>query len=313
MIYKQLGKTDLNVSRLCLGTNLFGAGYVSEDDIKVLIGKAIDLGINFIDTADVYNGGLSEQILGKAVSKNRQDFVIATKGGNPVGDRAEEFGLSKKYLTKALDASLRRLGMDYVDLYQVHLWDHDTPIEETVDVLDSFVRQGKVRYLGCSNFSASQLREALEVSTRRTWDRFESVQPIYNLIDRGIEAELLPLCVDVDVAVLPYQILMGGILTGAYKQSSPPSLNSHMASKHARGAKEKYWTDQGFSIAAKLGELSKESGYTTSQLMIAWTLNKKGITSVIVGSSKLQQLQENTLALSSDIPVDVLVALGNMN
>ena len=313
MIYKQLGKTDLNVSRLCLGTNLFGAGYVSEDDIKGLIGKSIDLGINFIDTADVYNGGLSEEIVGKAVSNNRQDFVIATKGGNPVGEQAKEFGLSKKYLTKALDASLRRLDMDYVDLYQVHIWDHDTPIEETIDVLDSFVKQGKVRYLGCSNFTASQLRQSLEVSSHNVWNRFESVQPIYNLIDRGIEPELLPLCVDVDIAVLPYQILMGGILTGTYKQNSLPPSNSHMASKHARGAKEKYWTDHGFSIAAKLGALSEESGYTTSQLTIAWALNKKGITSVIVGSSNLQQLQENSLTLSGDVSADVLLALDSIS
>ena len=306
MNYSQLGKTQLNVSRLCLGTNSFGAGYISERDISTLVAQSLSLGINFIDTADVYNDGLSEILVGRAVARNRHDFVLATKGGMPVGPDKSEYGLSRGHMTKALDASLQRLGTDYIDLYQVHLWDEETPIEETLEVLDSFVRQGKVRYIGCSNFSADQLQQSLEISNDNSWNTFSSVQPVFNLIDRDIEKRLLPLCANRDIAVLPYQILMGGILTGTYVQHSAPDSNTHMASKHAGAAMKKYWNERSFNMVAALAAISERTGYSATQLMIGWALNKESITSVIVGSTKIIQLEENFQVISECIPEDIL-------
>lgn len=312
MIYSKFGKTQLKVSRLCLGTNSFGAGYIAESDISTLVAQSLSLGINFIDTADVYNNGLSEILVGKAVAKNRHDFVVATKGGMPVGPSKKDYGLSKRHMTKAVDASLKRLATDYIDLYQVHLWDEETPIEETLEVLDSFVRQGKVRYLGCSNFSAEQLNASLEISKQNAWNSFSSVQPVFNLIDRDIEKQLLPSCANFDIAVLPYQILMGGILTGTYVQHVVPDSNTHMASKHAGTAMKKYWNERSFNIVGALKQIAERTGYTATQLLIGWALSKESITSVIVGSTKIKQLEENIEVISKDIPEDILALVDDL-
>ena len=306
MDYVRLGRTGLKVSKICLGTNMFGAGYVDDERAIGVVNKAYEVGINFIDTADAYHSGLSEHVVGKAVKGHRQDFVIGTKGFVPTGTGPNDSGLSRKHLIDAVDGSLRRLNTDYIDLYQVHYWDPDTPLEETLGTLDGFVRQGKIRYLGCSNHAAWQLCRALWVSDKHDLERFESVQPEYNFARREIERELFPLCEDQQVGVIPYQVLMAGILTGAYDPSGVPPEDSHMTSRHAERAKNTYWNDNTFSMVDKLKTISAELGYDPAQIVIAWTLSKPAVTSVIVGSSRDEQIVKNAEASEIALPPEIL-------
>ena len=248
MEYVRLGRSGLKVSRVCLGTNMFGAGYVEDDRAVSVIDAALDAGVNFIDTADAYNAGHSEVVVGKAVRTRRHQFVVATKGFIATGDGPNDIGLSRKHLIDAVESSLRRLGTDYIDLYQVHYFDPDTPLEESLGTLDDMVSAGKIRYIGCSNFAAWQLTKALWVSDKRGYERFESVQPEYNLGKRDIEGELFAACDDQGVGVIPYQIFMGGVLTGRYDPNAVPPDDSHMASRHAQRAKDTYWNDRTFGM-----------------------------------------------------------------
>ena len=309
MEYAGLGRTGLKVSRICLGTNMFGAGYVDDRRAIGVIDRAHECGINFIDTADAYHDGLSERVVGRAVKGRRHDFVIGTKGFIPTGPGVNDRGLSRKHLVAAVEASLRRLDSDYIDLYQVHYWDPDTPLEETLGTLDEMVRQGKIRYLGCSNFAAWQLGKALWTSDKLRLERFESVQPEYNFSRREIERELFPLCLDQRVSVIPYQLLMGGVLTGSYRQDSGPSADSHMASRHAQRAKDTYWTDESFKKAERLRSMATETGYEPAQLVIAWALSKPAVTSVIVGASRPEQVTRNADASSIELSADLLERL----
>lgn len=309
MEYAGLGRTGLKVSRVCLGTNMFGAGYVDDRRATGVIDRAYECGINFIDTADAYHDGLSERVVGRAVKGRRHDFVIGTKGFIPTGPGVNDRGLSRKHLVAAVEASLRRLDSDYVDLYQVHYWDPDTPLEETLGTLDEMVRQGKIRYLGCSNFAAWQLGKALWASDRLRLERFESVQPEYNFGRREIERELFPLCLDQQVSVIPYQLLMGGVLTGRYRQESGPSVDSHMASRHAQRAKETYWTGESFEKAERLREMAGETGYEPAQFVIAWALSRPAVTSVIVGASRPEQVTRNAEASTIKLSADLLERL----
>ena len=309
MEYAGLGRTGLKVSRVCLGTNMFGAGYVDDRRAIGVVDRAYERGINFIDTADAYHDGLSERVVGRAVKGRRHDFVIGTKGFIPTGPGVNDRGLSRKHLVAAVEASLRRLDSDYVDLYQVHYWDPDTPLEETLGTLDEMVRQGKIRYLGCSNFAAWQLGKALWASDRLLLERFESVQPEYNFSRREIERELFPLCLDQQVSVIPYQLLMGGVLTGRYRQESGPSADSHMASRHAQRAKETYWTGESFEKAERLRSMAAETGYEPAQLVVAWALSKPAVTSVIVGASRPEQVARNAEASTTKLSGDLLERL----
>ena len=284
---------------------MYGTGYVDDDRAESVILKCLDEGINFFDTADVYHSGLSEQVVGKALKGRRSEAVIATKGFAPMGPGVNDRGLSRKHLIDAVDASLTRLGTDYIDLYQVHGWDPDTPLEETLWTLDNLVRQGKIRYLGCSNFAAWQLIKALWVSDKRGLLRFESVQPPYNFGRRDQEAELFPLCEDQQVAVLPFQVLMGGILTGRYDADREPPADSHMASLHAEGAKQRYWDRDRFDMARRVTAIADELGHEPTQVVIAWALSRPAITSVIVGASRPEQVASN--AAAADITLDQTV------
>ena len=306
MNYVNLGRTGLKVSRVCIGTNMFGAGYVDDDRALAVIEKAYDQGINFIDTADAYHAGLSEGVVGRGIKGRRHDFVIGTKGFVPTGPGVNEKGLSRKHLIEAVEASLRRLDTEYIDLYQVHYWDPDTPIEETLRTLDDLVHQGKVRYLGCSNFAAWHLAKALWASDKHGFERFESVQPEYNFTRREIEGELFPLCLDQQVSVIPYQLLMGGVLTGAYQQERGPVDDSHMASRHAQRAKDTYWNDESFTKVDELKTMSEETGYEPTQLVLAWALSKPAVTSVIVGSSRPEQIVKNAEASTITLSPDAL-------
>ena len=281
---------------------MYGTGYVDDDRAESVILKCLDEGINFFDTADAYHSGLSEQVVGRALKGRRSEAVIATKGFAPMGPGVNDRGLSRKHLIDAVDASLTRLGTDYIDLYQVHGWDPDTPLEETLWTLDNLVRQGKIRYLGCSNFAAWQLIKALWVSDKNGLLRFESVQPPYNFSRRDQEEELFPLCEDQQVAVLPFQVLMGGILTGRYDGDREPPANSHMAALHAQGAKRRYWDTGRFDMAQRVKAIADELGHQPTQVVIAWALSRPAITSVIVGASRPEQVVSN--AYATDIRLD---------
>ncbi len=309
MEYVNLGRTGLKVSRVCLGTNMFGAGYVDDRRAVSVVDQAIECGINFIDTADAYNDGHSERVVGMAVKSRREDFVIASKGFVPTGPGVNDKGLSRKHLVHAVESSLRRLGTDYIDLYQVHFWDPDTPLHETLRTLDGLVQQGKIRYLGCSNFAAWQLCRALWVSDKLGIERFESVQPEYNLGKRDIEQELLPLCDDQQVSVIPYQLLMGGLLTGAYDRDAGPADDSHMASRHAQRAKDTYWTDATFDMVDGLVAIAAEVGCEPAQLSLAWALTRPAVASVIVGASRPEQAVSNAAAAAIRLDEDVMARL----
>ena len=312
MNYVRLGGSGLKVSRVCVGTNMFGAGYVDDARAVSVIDAAFDAGINFIDTADAYNGGHSEVVVGKAVSSRRDDFVVATKGFIATGDGPNDVGLSRKHIMDAVEASLRRLDTDYIDLYQVHYFDPETPPEETLKTLDDLVRQGKIRYIGCSNFAAWQLMRALWVSDKNGFERFESVQPEYNLGKRDIEDELFDACDNQDVGIIPYQIFMGGVLTGRYTAESPPPSNSHMASRHAQRAKDTYWNDRTFNMVDALKATAAELEISVPKLLITWTLSKPQITSVIVGASRPEQAQSNAEAVSIELPKEIVARLDSL-
>ncbi len=297
MDYVGLGRTGLRVSRLCLGTNMFGAGYVDDDRAKTVIHAALDAGVNFVDTADIYHNGLSERVVGAAVAGRRDSVVLATKGGFPMGDGPNKRGLSRSHLTRAVDASLSRLGTDYIDLYQVHLWDPDTPPEETMRALDDAVTAGKIRYVGCSNYSGWQLVRALWASDAGGRVRFETTQPPYSLVHRDIEEELVPACLAEGVAILPYQVLAGGVLTGTYDPGVPPPADSHMASALAGTARSRYWNAATFEVAERVRAVAGEIGRSPTQVALAWAAHMPGITSLVVGSSRPEQVRANVEAL----------------
>lgn len=309
MEYTPLGRTGLQVSKVCVGTNMFGADYVEDDRAISVVHAALDNGVNFIDTADAYNGGRSEEVVGKAVKGNRSDYVVATKGFIAMGPGQNDKGLSRKHLMDAVEGSLRRLDTDYIDLYQVHYWDPVTPLEETLGTLDDLVHQGKIRYLGCSNFAAWQLCRALWVSDKNGFQRFESFQPEYNFGKRDIETEMFPLCEDQDVGIIPYQILMGGVLTGTYDRATDPGSDTHMASRHAERAKNTYWTDENFDRVDRMRSIASDLGCDVPQLVMAWVLSKPVITSVIVGSSRPEQVAKNAQAVEVKPSADVLQIL----
>ena len=309
MDYVRLGRSGIKVSRVCVGTNMFGAGYVDDDRAISVIDAAFDAGINFIDTADAYNSGHSEVVVGRAVSGHRHDFVVATKGFIATGPGPNDVGLSRKHLIDAVEASLNRLKTDYIDLYQVHYFDPDTPLEESLQTLDDLVREGKIRYIGCSNFAAWQLMRALWVSDKHGFERFESVQPEYNLGKRDIEDELFAACSDQSVGIVPYQIFMGGVLTGRYSPEAPPPSDSHMASRHAQRAKDTYWTDRTFEMVNVLKEAASNLEVSVPQILIAWTLSRPQITSVIVGASRPEQAESNARAVSVQLPDEMVARL----
>ncbi len=290
MQYKKLGRTGLKVSALCLGTMTFGA-QVEETEALKIIGKALEDGVNFFDTSNAYVQGKSEEIVGKALKKERQSVVLATKVSLRIGPGVNDSGLSRKHIMRGVEDSLRRLGTDYIDLYYAHMPDHDTPIEETLRALDDLVRQGKVRYIACSNFHAWRLCKALWVSDLRNLARFDCVQSPYNLLTRDIENELLPLCASEGVGVCVYNPLAAGLLTGKHDPNKPPAEGTRFAL--AQGYYQRYWSDINFKAVASLGKIAKEHDRSLAQFALAWILSNETITSPICGASSVKQLEEN--------------------
>jgi aryl-alcohol dehydrogenase (NADP+) len=300
----KFGQTGLTVSRLVLGTMTFGLQTDEETSIKIL-DTAAEAGINFLDTADVYplGGGLStagrtEEIIGRWLKGKREHFIIATKAVGKVGPAPWNQGSSRKHILDAIDASLRRLGTDYVDLYQLHSDDASTPLDETLEALDTIVHAGKVRCIGVSNFLAYRLARALGRADVRPLTRFVSIQPRYNLLFREIERELLPLAQEEGLAVIPYNPLAGGLLTGKHKQAAGPTAGTRFTlGAAAERYQERYWHDREFNTVEELRTVADLAGLSLTTLALAWVLANPIITAPIIGASRPEQLIDSLKAV----------------
>ncbi|HZZ81391.1 MAG TPA: aldo/keto reductase [Gemmataceae bacterium] len=312
----RMGRTGLKVSEICLGTMTFGY-QCDEKTSFAIMSKAADHGVYFIDTADVYpvppsleTAGRTEEIVGRWLKGQRDHFVLATKCRMKVGPDANDEGLSRRHIIKSVDESLRRLQTDYIDLYQPHMFDTDTPLDETMRALDDVVRQGKVRYLGCSNFAAWQVALSLGVSMAHDWARFDCVQPRYNLLHRDIEAELMPLCRDQGLGVIAYNPLAGGFLTGKYQslEASPPEKTRFTLGKTGDLYRERYWQQAQLEAVQALNGFLQPRGKSLLQSAIAWVLAQPGITSAIVGASKPEQLDASLAAVNVKLDAEEMDA-----
>jgi aryl-alcohol dehydrogenase-like predicted oxidoreductase len=301
----RLGRTGLTVSRLALGTMTFGL-QTEEPVAQQILAKAASAGINFLDTADVYplGGGLdtvgrTEEILGRWLRGQRHSFVLATKAVGKMGPQPWNQGASRKHLLDAIDASLRRLQTDYVDLYQLHFDDPSAPIDETLEALDAIVKSGKARYVGASNFLAYRVATALGRSELKGWARFVSLQPRYNLLFREIERELLPLALEEGVGVIPYNPLAGGLLTGKHVAGAAPTSGTRFTlGAAAERYQERYWNDRAFATVQSLQRLAAEAGVSLTTLSVAWTLAHPAITAPLLGASRPDQLDDSLAAVS---------------
>jgi aryl-alcohol dehydrogenase-like predicted oxidoreductase len=278
---------------------MFG-GPADEAASHRILGAALDRGVNFFDTANMYTGGESERIVGRFLADRRDRVVLATKGRQPIGEGPNDRGASRVHLIRALEESLRRLATDYVDLYYVHAPDATTPTDETLRTLDDMVRQGKTRYVACSNYRAWQLCESLWTSDRLNLERFVCVQPLYNLVNRDIEVELLPLCQRFGVGVVSYSPLARGILTGKYARGEPPPPDSR-AARNDKRMREAEWREASLHIAQELAAHCQAKGAAPSQFALAWCLANRIVTSVIVGPRTLEQFEDNLACLEVTI------------
>jgi aryl-alcohol dehydrogenase-like predicted oxidoreductase len=290
--YRQLGRSGLRVSTIGLGTNRFGIR-VDQPGVNAIVDTALGLGINFFDTADVYQEGRSEESLGVALKDRRKSVLLATKVFNKTGQGPNDYGASRHHIMEGLEASLRRLQTDYIDLYQIHRWDEDTPIEETLRALDDLVTAGKVRYVGASNFAAWQLARANLLAELRGWTPFVSVQPHYHMFERGIEQELVPYCKGYGVGILPYFPLAGGFLTGKYKRGEQAPAGSRGESSDYV---QKYMTDAGYARLEQLTAWAGERDKSMGELAHSWLLAQPQVSSVISGATSAEQVEANARA-----------------
>ena len=306
MQYRRLGSTGLMVSELSLGCMTFGRE-LDEVGSREIINRFLEAGGNFIDTADVYESGLSEEITGRAIKGGRRDeVVLGTKVRFPMGEGPNDVGLSRNHVISGCEASLRRLGTDYIDLYQVHLWDAVTPLEETLSALTDLVREGKVRYIGVSNFTGWQLMKSLYVSELKGFERFVSLQPQYSLVERNIEREVLPVCLEEGLGVIPWGPLGGGFLSGKYRRGENPPEDSRIA-----GAPDEYeesWAkrnvERNWRTLDVVGEISEETGRSYAQIALNWLLRQEGITAPIIGARRLDQLEDNLRAAGWELSLE---------
>jgi 1-deoxyxylulose-5-phosphate synthase len=303
MQYTSFGKTGLKVSRLVLGTMTFGLQTDEKESVRIL-DKAAEAGINFIDSADVYplGGGLStvgatESIVGRWLKGKRQRFILATKAVGKVGPRPWDQGSSRKHLVEALDQSLHRLGTDYIDLYQLHSDDAETPLDEAVETLDLLVRSGKVRYVGISNVLAYRLALSLGKQDARRLHRYASVQPRYNLLYRETEREILPLAQEAGLAVIPYNPLAGGLLTGKHKPGSPTDGTRFTLGSAGPRYQDRYWHEKEFASVQALAKAASEAGVPLATAAIAWVLAHPAVTAPIIGASRAEQLDASLAAV----------------
>jgi 1-deoxyxylulose-5-phosphate synthase len=319
MQHVRLGRTGLQVSRICLGTMTFGL-QIDEAPARAVLDKAADLGVTFLDTADVYplGGDLStvgrtEEIVGRWLQGKRADYVVATKCFGPTGRNRWDMGNSRRHIMDAIDASLRRLQTDFIDLYQLHFDDPGVPLDETIGALDDLVRVGKVRYIGCSNFLAYRLARALGRSEAQGWTRWVSVQPRYNLLFREFERELFPLCLDEGIGVIPYNPIAGGMLSGKHDRSKPPDEGTRFTlGNAAQTYQDRYWHDNVFDTVDELVKIASDAGIPLPTLAVAWTLRHPAITAPIVGASRPEQLDATIAGADTKLDQDLVDRLNEV-
>jgi aryl-alcohol dehydrogenase-like predicted oxidoreductase len=308
MDYVRLGSTGLKVSRLGLGTMTYGTPawrpwVLDESASRPFLKRAIERGINFFDTADMYSRGVSEQVVGRALKEfaKRDEIVLATKVFYPVEEHANSRGLSRKHIMSAIDASLRRLGMDYVDLYQIHRFDQHTPIEETLEALHDVVKAGKALYIGASSMYAYQLAKMLATQEKHGWTRFVSMQNHYNLVYREEEREVLPLCREEGIGVIPWSPLARGFLAGNRKRGVKDATQREAHDQYGHSL---YYTEADYDIADRVTQVAREKGVLPIQVALAWVVNQPGITAPIIGASRLEQLDQLIDGLSIRLTAD---------
>ncbi|MCI0551169.1 MAG: aldo/keto reductase [Anaerolineae bacterium] len=309
MQYTNLGKTGMKVSRLCLGMMSYGSKkwrewILEEEESKPFIKRAFDAGINFFDTADVYSLGESERVTGnilKGLGVRRENIVVATKVNGQMSDDINDKGLSRKHIMVSIDKSLQRLQMDYVDLYQIHRWDYETPIEETMEALNDVVRAGKARYIGASSMFAWQFAKSLHVCEAHGWTKFISMQNHYNLVYREEEREMIPLCQDQGIGLLPWSPMARGFFAGDRKRDGGGETSRANSDPFAKGL---YFRDEDFTVADCAAEVAKERGVTASQIALAWVLNKPYVHSPIIGATKMDHLDQAIAALEIKLSDD---------
>ena len=310
MEYRQLGKSGLRVSEISLGSWLTYGGSVEEERARACIRRAFELGVNFFDTANVYRRGDAERIVGEALRDiDRDDYVLATKVFFPMGEGPNDRGLSRKHIMEQCERSLRRLGVDYVDLYQCHRFDADTSLEETLRALDDLVTQGKVLYVGVSEWSADQLDEARRIQADLGLDPLVSNQPQYSLLYRAIEDEVIPLSRKLGIGQVVWSPLAQGVLTGKYAPGEEPPPDSRAAHPQDRDFMALFMEDRVLERVQRLKPLAEEAGVTLAQLALAWVLRKPTVASAIVGASRPEQVEENVAAATIEIDDDVLAAI----
>ena len=314
MEYTRLGGTGLKISRLCLGAMTYGSKkwrewVLEEEESRPFLRRALEVGINFFDTADVYSNGVSEEILGRALKDfgpSRDRLVIATKVHGPMGDDPNQRGLSRKHILHSIDASLKRLGTDYVDLYQIHRFDYETPIEETLAALDDVVRAGKALYIGASSMYAWQFAKMLCAADRLGLARFVSMQNHYNLIYREEEREMLPLCREEGIGVIPWSPLARGFLAGNRR---PGDYGETIRAKTDEYAQKMYYQPSDFAVVERVTAIARQRGVSNAQVALAWLLAKPGVTAPIIGASKMQHLDDALAALTLKLDEAELRAL----
>jgi len=313
MKFTNLGNTGLKVSRLCLGCMTYGSSQwrpwiLDEEASRPFFKRAIEAGINFFDTADMYSLGASEEVTGRALRDfgNRDELVIATKVFFPMTSGPNMGGLSRKHIMSAIDASLRRLGLDYIDLYQIHRLDPATPFEETLEALHDLVKSGKVRYIGASSMFSWQFAKMLHISDSHGWTRFVSMQPHYNLVYREEEREMLPLCIDEGIGVIPWSPLARGFLAGNRTRDKQGDTSRAQTDDYAH---QMYYTDSDFTIVERVVELARRRGVAAAQVALAWILHRPGVTAPIVGASKLEQLEQSIAAVELELSAEELAFL----
>ena len=321
MDYVRLGKTGLKVSRLCLGCMTYGSPkwrewILDEQASRPYFRQALDLGINFFDTADVYSIGASEEVTGRALKEmvKRDQVVIATKVFSPMGKGPNDRGLSRKHIMEAVDASLKRLGTDYIDLYQIHRFDHDTPMEETVEALNDVVKAGKALYIGASSMYAWQFMKMLGLQRASGYAQFVSMQPHYNLVYREEEREMFPLCLSEGIGIIPWSPLARGFLTGNRKTGDNPKKQGAANAETSRAGTDEfahmlYYQPQDFEIVDRVTAIAKKHGKPNAQVALAWMLTKPAITSPIIGASKPHHLEDAAAALTLKLDVEDIKTL----
>jgi aryl-alcohol dehydrogenase-like predicted oxidoreductase len=309
MKYKSLGKTGLRVSNLCLGTMTFGNQEwgCDETESKRIVDAFVEAGGNFVDTADMYSNGVSEEITGRLIADKRQQIILATKVAGPMGTGVNDLGLSRKHIFDAVDASLQRLGTDYIDLYQVHVYDPTTPLEETLTALNDCVRAGKIRYIGCSNYSAWQLMKAIAISEKLGIAQYDCIQPQYSLVCRHIELEHIPLCLEEGIGVIPWSPLGGGLLTGKVRKGEAPPQGSRAAQQAEQNAR--FTNEKNLEIVEAVIEIADRMGKSASQVALAWCSQQPGVTSPIFGARTMEQLQDNLGAADLELDDEALTQL----